>query len=77
LLQINGDNANIVENKNEIELRSIRDADLHAPLVATISPASPIVVAVTAPPPSLTVNESRRKKEDNMAVIFMGFILVN
>jgi hypothetical protein len=35
------------------------------------------VVAVTAPPPALTVNESRRKKEDNMAVIFMGFILVS
>ena len=80
LLQINGDNANIVENKsngNDIELRSIRDNDSRAPLVATISPASPVVVvAVTAPPPSLTVNESRRKKEDNMAVIFMGFILV-
>lgn len=28
------------------------------------------------PPPSIAVNESRRKKEDNMAVIFMGFILV-
>jgi hypothetical protein len=80
LLQINGDNANIMENKsngNDIELRSLRDNDSRAPLVATISPASPVVVvAVTAPPPSLTVNESRRKKEDNMAVIFMGFILV-
>ncbi len=80
LLQINGENANILENKsngNDIELRSIRENDSRAPLVATISPASPVVVvAVTAPPPSLTVNESRRKKEDNMAVIFMGFILV-
>lgn len=32
-----------------------------------------------APPaaaPAVTVNESRRKKEDNLAVIFMGFIMV-
>ena len=28
------------------------------------------------PPTAISVNESRRKKEDNMAVIFMGFILV-
>ena len=30
------------------------------------------------PPPigSVTVNESRRKKEDNLAAIFMGFIMV-
>ncbi len=30
----------------------------------------------TAPPGGVTVNESRRKKEDNLAVIFMGFIIV-
>jgi hypothetical protein len=28
------------------------------------------------PPTAISVNDSRRKKEDNMAVIFMGFILV-
>ena len=28
------------------------------------------------PPTAISVNESRRKKEDNMAVIFMGFIIV-
>ena len=28
------------------------------------------------PPAAISVNESRRKKEDNMAVIFMGFIIV-
>ena len=28
------------------------------------------------PPAAISVNESRRKKEDNMAVIFMGFIVV-
>ena len=82
LLQINGENASVVEaksNGNELEMHTFRDADSHAPLVATVSPASPLVTAATlppGPPPSLTVNESRRKKEDNMAVIFMGFILV-
>ena len=75
LLQINGENV-VVENTNNIELKSMRDAESKSPLVATVSAASPGVVSVTAPPPSLTVNESRRKKEDNMAVIFMGFILV-
>ena len=28
------------------------------------------------PPAAISVNESRRKKEDNMAAIFMGFIVV-
>ena len=28
------------------------------------------------PPAAISVNESRRKKEDNMAIIFTGFILV-
>ena len=77
VLQINGENV-VVESRDQIELRALKDADSKAPLVATVASASPGagVVAVTAPPPSLTVNESRRKKEDNMAVIFMGFILV-
>ena len=28
------------------------------------------------PPTAISVNESRRKKEDNMAIIFLGFITV-
>ena len=37
-------------------------------------PVSPKIPKQTHP--TISVNESRRKKEDNMAVIFMGFILV-
>ena len=28
------------------------------------------------PPPAQVTNESRRKKEDNLAAVFMGFIIV-
>jgi hypothetical protein len=87
-LQVNGENASIVEarnnpNGNDIEMRSIQAEESHVPLVATAkrgSDGGPLVTttaAVSAPPPAaLTNNEQRRKKEDNMAVIFMGFILV-
>jgi hypothetical protein len=85
-MQVNGENASVVEarnNANDIELRSIQAEESNVPLVVTpkggSSARSPVgnpAVGGTGAPPALTNNEQRRKKEDNMAVIFMGFILV-
>jgi len=55
------------DHDNDVELKPLTD---QGEIVKVVQPKPP------PPPSTISVNESRCKKEDNMAVIFMGFILV-
>lgn len=56
-------------HQDAVELKPLTDQGEIAKAVQEPKPKPP-------PPSTISVNESRCKKEDNMAVIFMGFILV-
>ena len=79
-VSLNGNTVEIIPDGEEtIELTTNAIVDSEKTKLTNGSSSvqfKPQPAATTTAPQPVTVNESRRKKEDNLAVIFMGFIMV-